>query len=99
MPSRQTPTPPPAGPNRRRPSPAMPNSWIFLVILATAMVALYVFNDANARSGAIDYSDFLQLINKDKVSKITIVGKNQIKGEVKNPKDVDEALAKKFEQT
>jgi cell division protease FtsH len=77
----------------------MPNSWIFLVILATAMVALYVFNDANARSGAIDYSDFLQLINKDKVSKITIVGKNQIKGEVKNPKDVDEALAKKFEQT
>jgi cell division protease FtsH len=99
MPSRQTPSPPPAGPNRRRPNPAMPNSWIFLVILATAMVALFIFNESGTRAGAIDYSDFLRLINKDKVAKIAIIGKNQIRGDVKDPKDLEEALAKKLEPT
>ena len=93
MPTRQT--PPPAGPNRRRPSPVMPNSWIWLVLLATALVALAVYTDVGNRSGSLDYSDFLQLIDKGKVARITILGKNEVVGELKPNTEVDEALKNK----
>ena len=75
MPPRQS--PPPAGPARRRPGPVMPNSWIWLVILATVVVGMVLFAPLGS-GGMIDYTDFLKLVEKKQVSKLTIVGKNKI---------------------
>jgi cell division protease FtsH len=98
MPPRQT--PPPAGPNRKRPSPVMPNSWIWLVILATVVLGMLIFGDMSKGNG-IDYSDFLDLVNKRLVSSITIEGKNRVKGEVKKKDDpgISEELRKRLERS
>jgi cell division protease FtsH len=80
MPPRQS--PPQPGAPRRRPGPVMPNSWIWLVILATLVVGLVVFEPLG-RGAYVDYSDFLKLIYNKQVSKVTIMGKNQVVGEIK----------------
>jgi cell division protease FtsH len=61
----------------------MPNSWIWLVLLATAIVGMVVFMGM-ASSKQLDYSDFLKMVEKKQVSKITIFGKNAIVGEIKD---------------
>jgi len=94
MPQRE-PTPPPAGPKGKRPGPVMPNSWIWLVLLATLVVALMVFQPLGG-GNSLDYSDFLNLVNDGKVKKVTIVGKNVVVGEVKDPKDVPDDIGKKL---
>lgn len=93
MPPRQN--PPPTGPTRRRPGPVMPNSWIWLVILATVVVAMVVYSPLTGGNG-LEYSDFVRLINDKKVSRVIIQGKNFVRGEVKDTKDVPEEIAKKL---
>lgn len=90
------PTPPPPGTPRRRPGPVMPNSWIWLVILATMVVGMFVFMPFGA-GNLIDYSDFQRLINdKDKpVNKVTIHGKNLVVGEIKKDQ-LDNTLVKEL---
>src|SRR5262245_16912351 len=91
MPPRQS--PPPTGPARRRPVPVMPNSWIWLVILATVVVGMVLFAPLGSGS-IIDYSDFLKLVSDNKVSKITIQGRNMIVGLIKDEYKEDDDLKK-----
>src|SRR5215831_11130914 len=95
MPPRQT--PPPAGKPRRRPSPAMPGSWIWLVILGTVLLMLLV-NMANDRK-KVDWSDFYRLATSDKysknISKIILIGKEKIAIEVKSADDLPPSLQEK----
>ena len=73
MPPRQSPQQP--GTPRRRPGPVMPNSWIWLVILATLVVGMVAFSGLGG-GAPIDYSDFLKLIANKQVAKVVIAGKN-----------------------
>ncbi|MBY0525430.1 MAG: ATP-dependent zinc metalloprotease FtsH [Gemmataceae bacterium] len=84
MPARQT--PPPAGPKSKRPGPVMPNSWIWLVILATVVVAMVVFPPLGSGS-TIAYSDFRALAKSGKLSKVTFTGNDTLIGELKDPND------------
>src|SRR5262249_50588600 len=81
MPPRQS--PPPTGSPRRRPPPVMPNSWIWLVILATVVVGMVLFRDTLGTRGYIDYTDFRELVATKKVAKVAIQGKNLVVGELK----------------
>ena len=72
MPPRQT--PPPTGSPRRRPGPVMPNSWIWLVILATAVVGMILFAPGFGGS-QLDFSDFYKLLDEKKLSKVTFQGR------------------------
>src|SRR5271169_6246792 len=92
------PTPPPAGKPRRRSSPAMPGSWIWLVILGTVLLMLLVssFNDRNS----VDYSDFIRLLFDKEASKhimkVTMVGQDQIKVEVDDPEALPQELRERL---
>ena len=77
------PTPPPAGPNRRRPGPVMPNSWIWLAILAAVVFGMVLYGPFVAAPTTIDYSDFLKLAEAKKVSKVVLGANNFLTGEVK----------------
>jgi len=62
----------------------MPTSWIWLVVLATFAVGMFIYGPLVMGPGApIDYSEFIKLIDKKQVSKLTIIGKNRVDGEVK----------------
>jgi cell division protease FtsH len=96
MPPRQT--PPPAGKPRRRPSAAMPGSWIWLVILGTVLLMLLV-NMANDRK-KLDWSDFVRIVYDDEfaknLNKVVIVGNDRINVELKNPDDVPPEIKDKL---
>src|SRR5262249_13721299 len=87
-------TPPPQGAPRRRPGPVMPNSWIWLVIPATVGVGMVMSAPLPANS-SIDYSDFLKLVENKQVSKITIMGRNRVEGELKKEFENDEFVKSK----
>jgi cell division protease FtsH len=61
----------------------MPNSWIWLVILATVVVGMVLFRDTLGTRGYIDYTDFRNLVAAKKVAKVAIQGKNLVVGELK----------------
>jgi cell division protease FtsH len=86
MPSKNA-SPQPGGPGgtppRRRPSPVMPNSWIWLVLLATAVVAMVLF--AGSGGSSLDTSDFYKLLDAGKIEKVTFQGPDRIVAEVKDP--------------
>src|SRR5271167_750720 len=86
------PTPPPAGPNRRRPAPVMPNSWIWLVLLITLVVSMVVFYTPDGKQ--IAYSDFEHLVETGKVAKVTIKGDHTVVGELN--KDVSDKELKEL---
>src|SRR5262245_64562427 len=85
---------PPAGPNRRRPSPAMPGGWIWLVILGMAVVTLYLSQEIGSRP-EINYNEFLALSKAKNLDKVTLVGDDTIQGEVKDLDKVASAEVKK----
>ncbi len=85
MPQRQTPPQPPANP-RRRPGPAVPTGWIWLVLLAMVLLALWFAGSDTANLPYIDYSDFLKLVAGKDLKHVTFVGADRIVGEVN---DVD----------
>jgi cell division protease FtsH len=86
--------PPPAGPNRRRPSPAMPGGWIWLVILLMAVVTLYLSQEIGSRP-EINYNDFLTLAKDKNLDKVTLVGDDTIHGEVRNLDQIKSEEVKK----
>src|SRR2546425_1101393 len=87
MPPR-SPSSPPGGP-RRRPAPAMPNGWVWLIILCMAALMLW-FMQSLAGPKEIDYSKFLQLLHEKEVDKVTFVGKDLIEGELKSGDKADQ---------
>jgi len=88
MPPRQN--PPPPGSQRRRPGPVMPNSWIWLVILATVVVAMTALPLGS--SNTIEWSEFDWLLRNQKVSKLVFKDSDHIVGEVKTDKLNDDAV-------
>src|SRR5271165_2189511 len=88
MPPRQN--PPPPGSQRRRPGPVMPNSWIWLVILATVVVAMTALPLGS--SNTIEWSEFDWLLRNQKVSKLVFKDSDHIVGEVKPDKLADDAV-------
>jgi cell division protease FtsH len=92
MPARQT--PPPAGKPRRRSAPAMPGSWIWLVILG--MFLVWVLMTTIGDRDSIDYGDFVSLVeNKDynrNITKITEVGTDRINVEIEDPDKLPQEL-------
>jgi cell division protease FtsH len=89
MPPRQN--PPPPGSPRRRPGPVMPNTWIWLVLLATAVVALVATQGMSAGS-TIAWSSFDWLTKDKAVANIVFKGSDHIAGEVKPDKLKDEKV-------
>jgi cell division protease FtsH len=78
MPPRQT--SPPAGSPRRRPTPSLSSSWIWLAILA-AVVGMVIFAPFGSPS-EITAPQFWKLLDEKKVAKLTIEG-DVAYGEVK----------------
>lgn len=76
------PTPPPAGPPKRRPAPAVSNSWLFLVLLAIVVGALWLFNGLGTYT-KIEYSEFKELVEEPgRITKVTFVGSDGLNGEI-----------------
>src|SRR5438128_6964112 len=86
MPSRQT-TPGSRSP-RRRPSPATSGGWIWLILLATVVAILLVYDFGPP---VINNSDFWKLLEKDQISEV-LVTPDRITGEVKDPDSWPEEL-------
>src|SRR5437016_6159661 len=77
-------TPPPsAKPRRRRPGPALPSSWIWLVILLT-IIGMFIF--ATLSSEGIGFNQLLALVEDPQltsaVKRVTFLGTDKITGEV-----------------
>ena len=100
MPPRTSPSP---GKRRRRPGPALPSSWIWLVILAM-IVVMFIFFSWKPKEIGID--DFLTILSDKELNpalkKVTLIGSDAIgtiTGEVdwsKLSEDKREALKKKL---
>jgi cell division protease FtsH len=95
MPPRQP--PPPPGNSRRRPGPAVPTGWVWLVLLAMVLLALWFAGGEAANLSPIDYSDFYKLIADKKVSRVTFVGTDKIVGEVKDSSNLPASIANQDE--
>jgi len=68
----------------------MPNSWIWLVILATVVVAMTALPLGS--SNTIEWSEFDWLLRNQKVSKLVFKDSDHIVGEVKTDKLNDDAV-------
>src|SRR5262245_60221479 len=79
------PNPRPCNPNRRHPGPSLPGSLILMLVPVALVVAIFL-NPLNA-ARTIKYSDYLKLVEKKKLEKVTFVGKDRLVGVVKNPQD------------
>src|SRR5438034_9638708 len=76
------PTPRPSGQSRRRPGPYLPGSLILMLIGACLFVA-FIYNPIGGQK-TIDYSDFVRESELHNLKKVTFVGKERARGEVKN---------------
>ena len=72
--------------NRRRPSPGMPGGWLWLILVATVLVMLFVVNYDSGT--AIDYSDFWALVQNKNVKRVVFMGNDRILGEIQDRGDV-----------
>jgi cell division protease FtsH len=96
MPPRSS--PPPNAKPRRRPGPTMPGSWIWLAVLAMAVVMLLFY--AQNTGGQIDYSDFVKLVLNDDLNqhlkKVVFASGDAIYGEVDDKEKLPEEIKKKM---
>src|SRR5579884_1935527 len=69
-------------PNRRRPAPFVPGSLMVMLIIMAIAVSVLIFPFTSAPQ--IQYSDFVNLLEQNKVKKVTIVGKTQLYGDLKD---------------
>src|SRR5262249_19222930 len=91
MPPRQS-TPQPPGNSRRRPGPAVPTGWVWLVLLAMVLMALWFAGGDTAGLVPVDYSDFWKLVSEQKLSRVTFVGTDKIIGEIKDPNNLPKTI-------
>jgi cell division protease FtsH len=72
----------------------MPGGWVWLVLLATVIVMLYLV-DIGA-SPAIDYSDLTTLVQQKAVAKVTFLGNDKLVGELKPDAPIPDDIRKKL---
>src|SRR5262245_23079675 len=68
---------------RRRPGPAMPGGWVWLVFLAIVIGAMFLFEGLTNQQ-TIKESEFKALLRSGYVAKLVIIGNNRVDGEVRN---------------
>src|SRR6266540_3510364 len=87
----------PQKPPRRRPEP-MPGGWLWVIVLLLFGGVLWIVVGVTS-PGTISYSDFVQLAQKDKFTKVVIRGSSRVVGEFKEDeaKNLPEHL-KKYER-
>src|SRR5947209_17924796 len=90
-----SPTPPPSGPTRRRPGPAMPGGWVWLAVVVVAFFVLWMMGEV-AGSSAVDYSTFLNLADEGKIAKVTFSSGDRLIAEVKDTADLPPDISKKL---
>jgi cell division protease FtsH len=72
----------------------MPGTWLWLVVLL--ILALFLLIPYNYSSPTIDYSDFINLVQKNKLKKVTIRGNSRLIGELKeNEEGIPDSVTKK----
>src|SRR5436309_16102358 len=86
MPPRQSP-PGPSGPQRRRQNAGLTSGWVWLVIVGMALFIIWLMSDL-AGAPTIDFSDFLKLVQAQKLSKAVFVGNDRILAELKDAADL-----------
>ncbi len=98
MPSDPIPNQPPpsSGKPRRRPSPGMGGSWVWMVILLL-LLGLF-FASSLSSSPRIEWSEFYGLLDKGQLKKVRLVGTDSLEGEVDPAalEKLDEKLKKKM---
>src|SRR6516225_8094972 len=102
MPPRQT--PPPVGKPRRKAGPAMPGSWIWLIILGAVLLMLLVNSFTDRRK--LEWSDFVRIVYDtskhgyaNNLSKVVMVGTDRINVELKNTDDVPDDIKEKLKNS
>ena len=58
------------GPRSRRRQDTMPGGWLWIVVLLLLAVVLWI-TVGGSTTGTLEYSDFLKLVNNQKLSKVT----------------------------
>jgi cell division protease FtsH len=86
------PTAPPSpdnSPERENASPNRPHPLLAAAFVATAVafVALLAFGLFSPSYKSISYDQFLQLVEKGQIAKMTIIGNDKVQGEVRKPDD------------
>src|SRR5262245_35930652 len=77
---------------RRRPVTVMPSGWMLVGLVLLVLMLVFVISNDGA---AIDYSDFLTLVQKGNVDNVAL-GTERIRGEVKDVEKLPDELKKKF---
>jgi cell division protease FtsH len=72
----------------------MPGGWVWLVLLATVIVMLYLV-DIGA-SPTIDYSDLTTLVQQKAIAKVTFLSNDRLVGELKPDAPVPDDIRKKL---
>lgn len=86
MPPRQSP-PSPSGPQRRRQNAGLPSGWVWLVIVGMCMFMIWLMSDL-AGAPTIDFSDFLKLVQAQKLAKVDFIGSDKIVADLKDANDL-----------
>jgi cell division protease FtsH len=73
----------------------LPGGWVWLVVLFMVVVLILLAQDFSG-SATIKYSDFLELLEANKVKEVTFVGNDRINGEVKDLEGVPDAIQTKL---
>ncbi len=74
------PPPPPSPPAAKRGSPLLPGGWIALAVITVIAFVLYFSNVTKD----ISYSEFRTLVDAGQLKKLTFVGPDRVKGEVRD---------------
>jgi cell division protease FtsH len=80
---------------RRRPGPAMPGGWVWLILLATIVVIMFLIEGFSAPPEIFE-SDFRSLVLEKNLNKVKFQGEDQAEGEIKDIDKVPEDLKKKL---
>jgi cell division protease FtsH len=72
---------PPGAPPPRRTNPLVPGGWI-IVALAVVVLLVVILNDPTK---AIHYTEFRDLADAGQIKKLTLIGSERAKGEIRDP--------------
>jgi cell division protease FtsH len=68
-------------PSTRRASPLLPGGWIVLAVLLVLAIVYFT----NSGPHEIEYSQFIELIDRGEVKNIILIGSDRLEGEVRDP--------------
>ena len=81
--------------SRRRTGPAMPGGWVWLILLATIVVVMFMIEGFSALPEIFE-SDFDALVADKNLTKVTFEGDDLATGEIKDMDKVSDELKKKL---